>query len=65
MAIAQSTSFIDGNLSQLWLQINQRRIALGQQPLGNQQIQTLWARGDGVDRLPRLLRRFAGACRTA
>ncbi len=47
IAAAQSTSFIDGNLSQLWLQINQRRIQLGQQPLSNQQIQTLWARGDG------------------
>ena len=47
LAAAQNTSFIDGNLSQLWLQLNQRRIALGQQPLSNQQIQTLWARGDG------------------
>ena len=46
-AAAQSTSFIDGNLSQLWLQINQRRISIGQEPLSNQQIQTLWARGDG------------------
>jgi hypothetical protein len=47
LAAAQNTSFIDGNLSQIWLQLNQRRIALGQQPLSNQQIQTLWARGDG------------------
>jgi hypothetical protein len=47
LASTQSTSFIDGNLSGLWLQINQRRIALGQQPLSNQQIQSLWARGDG------------------
>jgi hypothetical protein len=47
LAAAQGTSFIDGNVSLLWLQINQRRTALGQQPLSNQQIQTLWARGDG------------------
>ncbi len=31
----------------MWLTVNQRRAALGQQPLSNQQIQTLWARGDG------------------
>jgi len=47
VASQQATSFIDGNLSALWLQVNNRRIALGQQPLSNQQIQTLWARGDG------------------
>jgi hypothetical protein len=47
VAAAQSTSFIDGNLSQLWLQVNQQRTARGQEPLSNQQIQTLWARGDG------------------
>jgi hypothetical protein len=46
-ANAQRTSFVDGNLSQLWLTVNQRRAAIGQQPLSNQQIQTLWARGDG------------------
>jgi hypothetical protein len=47
LAAAQSTSFIDGNLSGLWLQVNQRRIANGQGPLSNQQIQSLWARGGG------------------
>jgi hypothetical protein len=47
LAASQSTSFIDGNLSGLWLQVNQRRTAAGQQPLSNQQIQALWARGDG------------------
>jgi hypothetical protein len=47
LANNQRTSFVDGNLSQLWLTVNQRRTALGQQPLSNQQIQTLWARGDG------------------
>ena len=43
----RAPSFIDGNLSALWLQINQRRIAAGMQPLSDEQIQTLWARGDG------------------
>lgn len=47
LAAQQATAFIDGNLSGLWLQINNRRIALGQEPLSNTQIQTLWARGDG------------------
>lgn len=47
LAVAQSAAFIDGNLSGLWLQINQRRIAAGRQPLSDEQIQTLWARGDG------------------
>lgn len=47
LAAQQATAFIDGNLSGLWLQINNRRIALGQEPLSNPQIQTLWARGDG------------------
>lgn len=47
LAVAQSAAFIDGNLSGLWLQVNQRRVAAGLEPLSNQQIQTLWARGDG------------------
>jgi hypothetical protein len=47
LAIAQSAAFIDGNLSGLWLTINQRRIAAGLEPLSDEQIQTLWARGDG------------------
>ncbi len=47
LAVAQSAAFIDGNLSGLWLQINQRRIAAGREPLSDEQIQTLWARGDG------------------
>ncbi len=47
LANAQRASFVDGDLSTLWLTVNQRRVALGQQPLSNQQIQTLWARGDG------------------
>ncbi|HXH05640.1 MAG TPA: hypothetical protein VNI83_03520, partial [Vicinamibacterales bacterium] len=47
IAGAQATSFIDGNLSGLWLQINNRRAAAGLEPLSNRQIQTLWARGDG------------------
>ena len=47
LAQTQSGSFIEGNLSALWLQINNRRRALGLEPLSNQQIQTLWARGDG------------------
>jgi hypothetical protein len=47
LAIAQSAAFIDGNLSTLWLQINQRRLAAGREPLSDEQIQTLWARGDG------------------
>jgi hypothetical protein len=51
LAAQQATAFIDGNLSGLWLQINNRRIALGQQPLSNSQIQTLWARGDGGESL--------------
>ena len=47
LANAQRASFVDGDLSTLWLTVNQRRVASGQQPLSNQQIQTLWARGDG------------------
>jgi hypothetical protein len=47
LAVAQSAAFIDGNLSGLWLQINQRRMAAGMQPLSDEQIQTLWSRGDG------------------
>jgi hypothetical protein len=47
LAAQQATAFIDGNVSGLWLQINNRRVALGQEPLSNRQIQTLWARGDG------------------
>lgn len=47
LAAAQSAAFIDGNLSSLWLQINQRRATAGLQPLSDEQIQTLWARGDG------------------
>jgi hypothetical protein len=47
LAVAQSAAFIDGDLSGLWLQINQRRIAAGREPLSDEQIQTLWARGDG------------------
>ncbi len=51
LAAQQATAFIDGNLSGLWLQVNNRRIALGQDPLSNSQIQTLWARGDGGESL--------------
>lgn len=47
LAAQQATAFIDGNLSGLWLQVNNRRIALGREPLSNTQIQTLWSRGDG------------------
>ena len=47
LAVAQSAAFLDGDLSGLWLQINQRRIAAGREPLSDEQIQTLWARGDG------------------
>lgn len=47
LAAAQATAFIDGNLSSLWLQVNNRRAALGLEPFSNRQIQTLWARGDG------------------
>ncbi|MBA2303660.1 MAG: carboxypeptidase regulatory-like domain-containing protein [Acidobacteria bacterium] len=51
LAAQQATSFIDGNLSALWLQVNNRRVALGQEPLSNRQIQTLWSRGDGGESL--------------
>lgn len=47
LAVAQAASFIDGNLSGVWLQINQRRVAAGLPALSDEQIQTLWARGDG------------------
>jgi hypothetical protein len=47
LAVAQNASFIDGNLSGVWLNINQRRIAAGREPLSDEQIQTLWSRGDG------------------
>jgi carboxypeptidase family protein len=39
--------FIDGNVSNIWLTLNNNRAAAGRPSLANRQIQTLWMRGDG------------------
>jgi hypothetical protein len=43
----QSSAFIDGNVSNLWLVTNLLRTSGGLEPLSNQQSQVLWTRGDG------------------
>lgn len=47
LASSQSGDFIDGNLSNIWLVLNNTRVARGLPSLSNRQIQTLWMRGDG------------------
>jgi hypothetical protein len=47
LASALSGDFIDGNLSNIWLVVNNNRVARGLPSLSNRQIQTLWMRGDG------------------
>jgi len=46
-ATARTSDFVTGNLSTLWLNINTTITSLGRPALSNQQIQTLWSRGDG------------------
>jgi hypothetical protein len=47
LASALSGDFIDGNLSNIWLVLNNNRVTRGLPSLSNRQIQTLWMRGDG------------------
>ncbi len=47
LASALSGDFIDGNLSNIWLVLNNTRANRGLPSLSNRQIQTLWMRGDG------------------
>lgn len=47
LASALSGDFIDGNLSNIWLVLNNTRVARGLESLSNRQVQTLWMRGDG------------------
>ena len=41
--------FIEGNVSNIWLVLNNNRAAANLPSLANRQIQTLWMRGDGGD----------------
>jgi hypothetical protein len=47
LASALSGDFIDGNLSNIWLVLNNTRVTRGLPSLSNRQVQTLWMRGDG------------------
>jgi hypothetical protein len=47
LATLLSGDFIDGNVSNIWLVLNNTRAAAGLPSLSNRQIQTLWMRGDG------------------
>lgn len=47
LAAALSGDFIDGNVSNIWLVLNNTRVSRGLESLSNRQVQTLWSRGDG------------------
>lgn len=47
IATSRTSDFVTGNLSTLWLNINSTITGLGMPALSNQQVQTLWSRGDG------------------
>lgn len=46
-ATSRTSDFVTGNVSTLWLNLNTTMTGLGIPALSNQQVQTLWSRGDG------------------